>query len=655
MWIPETAVDVETLEILAHAGIKFTILSQRQAKRVRDESGNWHDVRGEMIDPSMVYLYTLPSGKTINLFFYHGPISHEVSFGGLLQNGEAFAKKLNSAFDDGRRDPQMVHIATDGETFGHHHRFGDMALSYCLHYIESNNLAKITNYGEFLEKNPPARMVEISENSSWSCIHGVERWRDNCGCNSGIHPGWSQNWRKSFRNAMDWLREVLITLFESESSKYLKKPWDVRDDYIDVVLDRSRKNVEKFLSRHAVKKLSSAEKVIVLKLLEMQKNALLMYTSCGWFFDDISGIEAVQIMQYASEAMQIAEELNGENLEARYVRILEGTPSNVLENAAEAYNMFVRPSKSDLLRVGAHYCISSIFEEYFKDIKICCYSERTEIYDRIDAGKLRLVVGKARIASDITWEDKTVSFVVLHLGDHNLNAGVKEFAGDGDFSTMHTEIKEAFEKGDVPEVIRLMAKHFGEHIYSLWHLFKDEQRKVLDQVLHLTYEGIDASYRQIYESNIAIMNFFHSLHLKPPNTLSLSAEYIINSDLKKIFGEDDVDVEKLKKLIEEAKQWSVKIDTKTIGFVVSAWIRIFMEKVRHEPEDLQLLKQIDSILETLKPLSLPLDIWEAQNIYFSTGRSVLETMQERAARKDPEATQWLDKFHKLGSHLHVKF
>ena len=243
----------------------------------------------------------------------------------LLNNGEAFAQRLLSAFNDQRDWPQIVHIATDGETYGHHHRFGDMALAYCLNLIESQHLARITNYGEYLEKHPPAYAVEIFENSSWSCVHGVERWKDNCGCNSGMHPGWSQTWRKPLREAMDGLREKLIPIYEGEGSKYLKNVWEARDDYIEILLDRSPESVERFLGRHAVRTLSKEEKVKVLELLEMQRNAMLMFTSCGWFFDEVSGTETTQVMQYAARAIQLAEKLSGHS---RRKRVSSGSREN---------------------------------------------------------------------------------------------------------------------------------------------------------------------------------------------------------------------------------------------------------------------------------------------------------------------------------------
>ena len=175
MWLPETAVDLETLEVLADQGILFTILSPDQAAQTRGlEDTDWCDVSDGAIDPKVPYLQQLEGGGTMTLFFYDGPISRAVAFEGLLKNGEAFAERLVSGFAD-QETPQLLHIATDGESYGHHFPHGDMALAYALHYIESQDLAQLTNYGEFLEKCPPTQEVQIKENTSWSCAHGVAR------------------------------------------------------------------------------------------------------------------------------------------------------------------------------------------------------------------------------------------------------------------------------------------------------------------------------------------------------------------------------------------------------------------------------------------------------------------------------------------------
>jgi alpha-amylase/alpha-mannosidase (GH57 family) len=655
MWLPETAVDMETLDIMADAGISFTVLSPRQAKAMKKtgKTGKWVDVSGERIDISRPYICMLPSGKKINLFFYDGPISQDVSFGGLLNNGEAFAKRLLASFDNDKNRDQLVHIASDGETFGHHHRYGDMALSYCLHYIESGHMASITNYGEYLEKHPPSFEVEIFENSSWSCIHGVERWRDDCGCNTGVHPGWKQNWRRPLRESMDWLRNRLILFYEDESSLYFRDPWEVRNGYIEVILNRLRPEVEQFLLKNALRGLSEKEKIRALKLLEMQRNAMLMYTSCGWFFDDISGIEAVQILQYAARAIQCAEELGIDSLHDEYVKRLAEVPSNVFKSAEKPYEMFVASKKSDLLRVGAHYSISSIFEKYPEDIKIFCYTSRSAVYNVMEGGKQKIAVGKATIISDITWDEKVISFAVLHLGDHNINAGVKDFTGEEEFSEMQGEIKDAFEKGDIPEVIRIIDRHFDGNTYSLWHLFKDEQRKILDQILQLTYENIENTYRHIYEDYYPIMNFFHNLNIQLPRRFSAATEYIVDLDLRKMFEGLEVDAEKIKRLIDEARRWNISIDSRTMGYVVSSWVNIVVGRLNQDPEDLHLLENIDTTLEALKPLSLSLDLWNAQNIYFSISRRLYSGMKKRASQGDKLAKKWIPAFNLLGSYLHV--
>ena len=191
MWLPETAVDLETLEILAEQGIRFTILAPHQAGPGAGEGQPRLEGRQRRPDRSDDALSSavFRRGEDL-LFFYDGPISRAVAFEGLLDNGELFADRLLGAFSDQRPWPQqLVHIATDGETYGHHHRHGEMALRMRCAFIDANPGSALTNYGEFLEKFPPTHEVQIIENSSWSCVHGVERWRSNCGCNSGGHRG----------------------------------------------------------------------------------------------------------------------------------------------------------------------------------------------------------------------------------------------------------------------------------------------------------------------------------------------------------------------------------------------------------------------------------------------------------------------------------
>jgi len=531
-----------------------------------------------------------------------------------------------------------------------------MALAYCLYYIEAKHLAQITIYGEYLEKHPPTHEVEIVENSSWSCVHGVERWRDNCGCSTGAHPGWTQAWRAPLRRAMDWLRDALIKVYQEQISLYVKDPWQVRDDYIEVILDRSPENVENFFSTHLIKEIAKQEKIKVLKLLEIQRHAMLMYTSCGWFFDEISGIETVQIMRHAARAMQLAKEIRGIDFEPNYIKILEEAPSNAtkFKNGSHIYQILVKPAIIDLLRVGIHYSLSSPFEEYPETTKIYCYQAQKQIYHSLEAGKQTLVVGKVKIKSEITWEEGIITFAVLYLGNHYLNGRAQQDMKIKQFSTMYQEIKNAFIKSDVSEIIHIMDRYFGTLNYSLWHLFKDEQRKVLNNILASTLQEIEFSFRQIYEHHYPIMQLMKDIEIALPKALYTAVEFIIYTDIKRILESEEMDLDKLQKLVEEAQKWSLELDKTTLSFVASNKINTLMEEFSQKPQDVFLLENIEKLLQILSSLPLELNLWKPQNIYFSIGRQLCIKMQKKAKRGNKIAPKWLSHFNTIGSYLKVK-
>ena len=345
MWLAETAVDIKTLEVLAEHDITFTILSPTQAQQVKlIGAKEWADVNEGKVDTQIPYICPLPSGKSITLFFYDGQIADETAFGKLLKNGIDFANRLIKEFPKHKKKPRLVSIANDGETYGHHHEFGNMALAYMVHHVEKNELATITIYGEFLAKNPPTYEVQIMENTSWSCSHGIERWKAHCGCRLDLKKDWSQDWRKYLRKSLDWLRDELASLFEQSMAPYYDDPWAVRNNYISVMLEDSPANQQLFLWELSAKELSVGDQQKIRDLLEMQRYAMLMYTSCGWFFDDISGLETIQILCYAAKAMQLAVKIGGKDYEEEFLSHLESAKSNIpeMENGKTIYNLTVK-------------------------------------------------------------------------------------------------------------------------------------------------------------------------------------------------------------------------------------------------------------------------------------------------------------------------
>ncbi len=654
MWLPETAVDRVCLDIMAERGMKFAILAPHQISRFRKiGETEWRDAASGL-DIRNPCLYKLEAGRTIGIFIYDGQIAGDVAFNNLLDNGEDFARRLITAFSGD--SPQLVDIATDGETYGHHHSGGDMALAYCYYHIESQNLAVITVFGEYLEKHPPTHEVEIVENTSWSCSHGVERWKSDCGCNSGRHPGWNQAWRTPLRQTMDWLRDALIPIYEKEGALCFKDPWAARDGYIEVVLNRSSEIVEGFLSRHAAKEFSGEEKVKALKLLEMQRHAMLMYTSDGWFFDEISGLETTQIMKYAARAMQLAKEVSGIDLEPEFAKRLSQAKSNIneFENGEKIYWMFVKPVALDLLRVAVHYAMSSLFSEYSDVARIFCYTVKKDIFNFETAGEEKLAVGKILIRSEITWEEDTFSFVVLYFGGHNLIGGAHRFKGDESYHGMQKEIREFFTKRDIPEVIRLMDKHFGAHNFTIWHLFKDEQRKILNKILEPNQKEINAFFGQAYEHHYPIMQVMKDLRVPLPRDLQVIVNSVIDTNLRGLLNEEKLDLAKLRRLKEEIEKLSPEMDRPSLNFIASMRFDDLMEKLDKTPEDLALMGTVNDLLGITSDLNLKPNLWKAQNILFSLAKKMRDGMKRRADNGDQKAKDWMDLLKSIEDRMQVK-
>ncbi len=658
MWLPETAVDLQTLEVLADLGIKFTILSPYQAGRVRPLGGRaWRKVDGGRIDPSMAYAVRVTSGKTMNVFFYDGPISRAIAFEDVLGDGKRFSDRLLGAFSEARTWPQLVHIATDGETYGHHKSYGDMALAFALNYIESSKLARLTNYGEFLEKHPPTHEAKVIGNSSWSCAHGVERWRSDCGCNSGGHSGWNQRWREPLRKAFDWLRDTVAPHYENEARELFEHPWKTRDTYVNVVLDRTRENVIRFMSEQAKRTLSKEEIVKGLKLLELQRYLMLMYTSCGWFFDDLSGLETVQVIQYAGRALQLAGQLFSEDLSTPFLNLLAQARSNLPEqgDGRAIYERYVQPAMVDLEKVGAHYAVSSLFEEYGEVTRIYCYDVGRMEYRSSRQGKLRVVLGQVSVSSEITWESNQITFGVLHLADHSVLGGVRKLQGKEDYQSLDQAVEKAVASGDLAELVRVVEHNFGSGTYTLRMLFRDEQRKILGIILEEATNEARVLYRNFHDEHAHLIRFVTELGVPLPRRFRLAVDFTLNSDLLDAFCNGEVDLPKSREILEEIKRTGVKPDAVTLEFALRQTIERLFAKFVANPMEPGLLQRLQETVDLALGLPFEVRLWDAQNTYYGVMRGDAVQISERAEHGDLAARDWLERFAKLGDKLKVRF
>jgi alpha-amylase/alpha-mannosidase (GH57 family) len=675
MWLSETAVNRTVLDLLAQEGIKFTLLAPSQCARVRllptsspvppsmepPAEIPWIETPDASVDPTHPYLVRLDEGRSIAVFFYDGPASRAVAFEGLLNSGVDFANRLISVFhppSPGNPEPaQLSHIATDGESYGHHHKHGEMALSYAMHTIEDGEQANLTNYAEFLEKFPPKWEAEVAEDTSWSCPHGVERWRSNCGCNGG-KPGWNQEWRAPLREALDYLRDASAPLAEQLAQHFLKDLWAAREDYIHVILDRSPASIVKFFDRQASRTLSELERVTVLELMELERHTQLMYTSCGWFFDEVSGIETVQIIAYAGRVLQLARKLFGEPglaLEANFLNILATAKSNLPEigDGSEVYRRYINSMQIGLEQVGAHYAISSIFRAYPEHGELFCFDVHRESQEAFSSGRGRVAVGRALIYSRITEEAEDICFAVLHLGDQNLSAAVRRYNSQDAaqveaFNHFTTEIGTAIRRANLPEVIRLIDRFFGDMSYSLTSLFADEQHRILNTILNQTITEMEESLRKIYEDHASLLHFLTESGMAAPPALASAARFAINAALRRAIEAEAFDPDAIETLLQRAEADQVPLDTQLLGYTVGQRMKRAMVRLEAsaagDPSAAGALATALLIAETIKKMPFEVNLWQAQNIW-----------NDLLRRSDTNywTAEWKDDFKKLGKAMNI--
>ncbi|MFL5452174.1 MAG: DUF3536 domain-containing protein [Myxococcales bacterium] len=616
IWLPEAAADTATLGALLDEGIRFTVLSPYQCVRVRGESGLWQDARNAQFDPTVPYFVDVGGGRTITVFFYDGPIARAVAFGEALSSGEDLVGRLEQGFNDARAHDELLVVAIDGETFGHHKKGGDEVLASALRNLQSRKDIELVNLAQALELFPPRDEAQIAENSSWSCAHGVERWRSDCGCQVGGQHGWRQGWRGPLRAALDEVRDKLADLYAREAGQLFADPWQARDEYIGVILDRD--TTDDFLARQAVLPLDARNRVRALDLCELQRNAQLMYTSCGWFFAEISGLETVQILKYAARALQVGRDATGIDLEPAFDESLSRAPSNLpdLRDGSRVYDMLVKPSVVTLEGVAAHSAISNLFDEE-RTASLYCYDVTVRSRRREKAGGATLAMQHLEVRSRVTGEQRNLTACVLHFSGADFRCGLRPYEASAHQET-ERRLFARFSGLSLAQVVREIDREFTGRDYTLRDLFLDERRRLAGTLLDETMRQYEEDYLRIYESNRRLIDFLREIDSPVPRPIQVAADVALTRQAQeqtRAVAEGRSDLTSahadLVATLQLARRLGARIDQAAIVPEFHDLLGKLVDRLVGGGRDAA--SQIAGLVELAEKLHLHLDLWSAQN------------------------------------------
>ncbi len=646
MWLPETGACMETLETLASNGILFTILCQSQAKEVRESwESNLHGTDSG-IDPTRPYYVSLKDGKKIAIFFYDGPISRAVAYERLLQSGEKFADRLNSGYSQHRNWEQLLSIATDGETFGHHHRFGEMALTYAIDRFNHSDDVTMTNYAQYLDSHPPDTEVAIHDFSSWSCAHGVDRWRNDCGCKIDVQRGWRQRWRAPLRKALDRLKEDADNLFASEGGLLFTDPWTVRNDYIDVILKRVEPAV--FVNERMIGTHTRGRTIEALKLLEMQRNSMLMFTSCGWFFDDISGIETLQILKYAARTIELFESLSHERVEEEFIETLTEAGSNIPEyvHGGSIYRKMVQPDKTPLSKVTANHAIIKALHPENGASPVSTFSVN-EVYSVHEGfGENTFSLTKTVTGSTITLEESPFMVATLKLGKSDVTCFVKSISSEVEYTDAVRELVTVWREKPITGVIRTIDDLFKDGGETFWlkDLFIEARRKAVANIVSGHVDRFSETYEKLFHDNRMVMEYFIGSGVPAPKEFHMAAKYTLERELLNTAGEIGTHsgLDRMARLTGDIKRWDLNIDFEPIHTRIEEAI---CEKITESvsSKDISKIKRVVEALLAVQFAGIKLDLWDLQN------RFAEAYFASRKATNDPFLTS--SEITKLGIML----
>ena len=651
MWLPETAVNLPTLAALADQGLKFVILSPYQAGRVRPLAGGpWERVEGHTLDTTQAYrCYISDAGdkpakrRYIDVFFYNGGVAADLSFGDLLQDSNRLANRLVEGFSPANSQDQLLNVATDGENYGHHKKFGELALAHALTQALPQKGFHLSNYAAFLKVAPPQMEVELylgptGAGSSWSCAHGVERWRSDCGCSTGGQPTWNQRWREPLRESFDFLNERLAGLFEARGQKYFRDPWAARNAYIEVILDRTPEAMGRFFAREGTPHLSRSDWVPALKLLEMERHALLMYTSCGWFFADLAGLETLQVLKYAARALQVGQDFTPEPLETPFLEHLEQAVSNVpaAGSGKDLYLQRIKPLVVDFPKVVNQWAIS-----WLKDRERQCptdiyhfRAETLEVEDKVQ-GSMILGAGRLHLTSGTTLKSKILNFFTVYMGSYFYRTQIMETQSTQDFHALKVELFQVLET--TPEnLIALMARRLGERYYSFHDMFREEKNELLQDLLRHNREEALTLISHNYEEARPLLKAMAAEGLPLPRLYRAAGEITLNLYLVEMLQKLENDPgsseteEELLELVQEAEVLGLKLESLRGGQMLAHILERQLQDLAGDfkTENASRLKEF---LTLMRRIPITLELTEAQNQFFTLMEQRFAKLAGRAA------------------------
>jgi alpha-amylase/alpha-mannosidase (GH57 family) len=585
MWLPETACNGHVLGTLIDEGLRFTVLSPYQVERVRPlGSGDdaWKTVEDGSIESGRAYRWFHPdgSGRSLALFFYDGAIARSIAFEGGLASSQAFVERFRRAVHG---ENLLVHAATDGESYGHHTKFGDRTLAHALEIEAERQGLQPTNYGLFLEQHPPEWEAQLkpgpnNEGTSWSCAHGVGRWYWDCGCHTGGQAGWNQKWRTPLREALDFLRDFCVTVFNEQGGELFLDPWVARDAYIELVLDRSRDKAA-FLAPLARKQFNREEQERALTLLEMQRQALLMYTSCGWFFNDLSGIETVQVLKYAGRLLDDLLDLGLTPPRPAFLEILARGESNIKEmgNGADIFRRFVDHSRVTPRSVAAHLSIASLVDGEGERKDTAGYQVQSDEYRREQRDRLTLATCRIQLESSATGRQHDFAVAAMHFGGIDFYCVLRPFPGLPRMRSAARRLWDDFTSASLPVILRTVAKEFGPDEFGLQHVLPGARRRIANTVFGNLVHRFADHYAQLYDDNRHTFEMLQQAGLELPWELRTAAEYTMSTRFEEEIrsqheSQDPASYQRALEISEEAARLGYKLNTEAVGRVFGTMI-----------------------------------------------------------------------------------